>query len=103
MKHSVPHDLGKDQARKVAEAAFQRYSERFSQYRPTCNWATPYRADIGFTAKGMHLKGGIEVGDRTIDLDLDVPFLLRPFKGVALGVIEDEIRKWIDKSRAGQI
>jgi len=41
--------------------------------------------------------------ERSIDLDLDVPFLLRPFKNQALGVIEGEIREWIDKARAGKI
>jgi len=28
---------------------------------------------------------------------------LRPFKNQALGVIEGEIREWIDKARAGKI
>jgi hypothetical protein len=36
-------------------------------------------------------------------MDLDVPLLLRPFKSTALGVIEEEIRKWIDKAKNGQI
>ena len=51
----------------------------------------------------MSLKGVLEVGPSSIDMDLDVPFLLRPFKSTALGVIEEEIRKWIDKAKAGQI
>jgi hypothetical protein len=103
MKHTVPHDLGKDQARKVAEAAWNSYSQRFAEYRPTCNWSGPYSADIGFSAKGLSLRGSLEVGERGIDLDLDVPFLLRPFKGKAMGVIEEEIKKWIAKSKAGEI
>lgn len=103
MKHSVPHDLGKEQALKVTQAAWKSYSERFQNYHPTCNWTTPHRAVIGFTAKGIKLAGEIEVTDKTIDLDLEVPFLLRPFKNTALKVIEDEIREWIGKSKTGQL
>ena len=32
--------------------------------------------------------------------DIDVPFLLRPFKSQALGVIEGEINEWIKKAKA---
>ena len=53
--------------------------------------------------KGVSLKGSLEVNEKDIALDLDVPFLLRPFKGQALQVIEEEIRSWIGKSKAGQL
>jgi len=33
-------------------------------------------------------------------LDIDVPFLLRPFKSQALGVIEGEINEWIKKAKS---
>lgn len=103
MKHSVPHDLGQDKALKVTQAAWQSYSARFAKYQPTCTWVAPYRAAIGFTAKGMKLMGDIDVGDDRIELDLDVPLLLRPFKNMAIEVIEQEIKTWITKSKAGEI
>lgn len=103
MKHSVAHDLGKEQALKVTQAAWKSYSERFQKYHPTCTWPSPYHAAIGFTAKGIRLTGDIDVRDSSIDLELEVPFLLRPFKSMALGVIEDEIKTWIAKAKAGQI
>lgn len=103
MKHSVSHDLGKDQALKVTQAAWKSYSDRFSKYSPTCNWTSQYHAAIGFTAKGINLKGELDVSDRAIDLDLDVPFLLKPFKSMALDVVEQEIKVWIAKSKAGEI
>nr|AQQ74825.1 hypothetical protein [uncultured bacterium] len=103
MKHRVPHDLGQDAARKATEAAWKSYSERFAKYSPTCSWVGENRADIGFTAKGVKLTGTIEVLPDGIDLDLDVPFLLRPFKGTAISVIEEEIQKWIKKSKAGEL
>ena len=103
MKHTVAHDLGREKAKRVAEAAWSSYSGRFSKYSPTCNWENEHKANIGFSVKGVSLKGSLEVGDKDIALDLDVPFLLRPFKGQALAVIEEEIRSWISKSKAGQI
>src|SRR5262245_23380375 len=103
MKHSVPHDLGKEAAKKAADAAFKAYSARFAKYHPTANWSTPDRADISFTAKGMTLKGVLEVKDKSIDMDLDVPFLLRPFKDVALGAVDKEITKWVDLAKRGEV
>jgi hypothetical protein len=61
------------------------------------------RADISFQVKGMKLNGSLEVSSNDIEMDLDVPFVLRPFKGKALGVIEDEIKKWIGKAKTGQL
>lgn len=103
MKHRVPHDLGQDAARKATEAAWNAYSQRFAKYSPTCTWTTQNRADIGFTAKGIKLHGTIEVLPDGIDLDLDVPLLLRPFKGTAISVIDEEIKKWIGKSKNGEL
>lgn len=103
MKHSVEHGLSRDEAKRVAEAAIKSYSERFSEFSPTCTWTSDYAAQIGFSVKGMSLSGGLEVGEAAIDLALEVPFLLRPFKGKALGVIEEEIRRWVDKSKAGEL
>lgn len=103
MKHVVPHGLGFETARKVADAAFASYKERFSQYRPQATWVTENRCEIHFNVKGMSLKGELEVGHDDIEMDLDVPFVLRPFKGKAISVIEEEIKKWIEKARKGEI
>lgn len=103
MKHIVGHDLGRAGAKRVAEAAWGSYSNRFANYSPTVHWETENKANIGFNVKGVSLKGALEVNEQDISLDLDVPFLLRPFKGQALKVIEEEIRRWIAKSKAGEI
>jgi hypothetical protein len=103
MKHAVPHDLGQDLAKKVAESAFASYQQKFAKYSPTADWVTPKRANISFSVKGMTLKGSLEVSASSIDMDLDVPFLLKPFKGTAISVIEGEIKEWIRKARAGEL
>jgi hypothetical protein len=99
MKHSVKHDVGIDLAKKATLTAFDSYKERFAKYRPTATWVDDRNADIAFTAKGITLRGKLEVGDSSIDMDLDVPFVLRPFKSIALDAVEREIRTWLDKAK----
>jgi hypothetical protein len=103
MKHKVPHDLGQEKAQLVAKKAFDAYKERFAKYNPTATWADDSHAKISFSAKGMTLSGDVEVNPSDITLDLDVPFLLRPFKGKAVAIIEEEIQKWIGKAKAGEL
>jgi hypothetical protein len=103
MKHVVRHDLGQERARKVAHAALNAYSEKFAKYSPKVNWTSENNAQISFNVKGFNLSGALEVLDRSIEMDLDVPLMLRPFKGQALRVIEEEINDWIGKAKNGQV
>jgi Putative polyhydroxyalkanoic acid system protein (PHA_gran_rgn) len=101
MKHSVPHDLGQERAKKVTESALGTYAEKFAKYSPKTSWTGPNKAQISFSVKGMTLSGSVEIKDKSIDLDLDVPFLLRPFQGQAISVIEGEIKAWLEKEKSG--
>jgi len=103
MKHVVHHGLGKAKAKEVAEHALSAYKERFAKYEPHANWEGADKANITFNVKGMKLKGALLVDEQDIEMELDVPFVLRPFKGKALGVIEEEIKKWVAKAKAGEI
>jgi hypothetical protein len=103
MKHRVPHDLDPATARKVAEKAWESYSERFAKYKPTMAWVRENEARIGFRAKGISLSGVLELAEGAIDMDLEVPLLLRPFKKTAIDVIEQEIRKWVAKAKNGDL
>jgi len=103
MKHSVSHDLGQEKAKKAAEAALAQYSEKFAKYSPKTQWVSDNKANISFTIKGMTLSGVIEVLPSSIDMDLDVPFLFRPFKNQALHVIEGEIKEWVAKAKKGEV
>ena len=68
-------------AQKVAKSALESYAERFASYNPSADWTSDTHADIGFSVNGVSLKGAVDVTEKSIDLDLEVPFLLRPFKG----------------------
>lgn len=99
MKHQVPHALAQSKAKDIAIQALDSYQKRFAEYDPYCDWVSEYVAKIGFSVKGVKLTGSIEVLPSAFELDLDVPFLLRPFKGKALAVIEEEIKRWIAKAQ----
>lgn len=103
MKHSVPHDLSLDLAKKAADAALQSYKARFAEYDPQICWVSERLAEVSFRAKGLSMKGSFEIRDTAIDMDMEVPLLLRPFRSKALEVIEEQIRKWIDKARKGEL
>lgn len=103
MKHVVHHGLGFDTAKKVADRAFAAYKERFAQYHPHAHWVNDKRAEITFKVKGISLNGTLEVNERDIEMDLDVPFMLRPFKGTAIKLIEEEIDNWVEKAKKGEI
>jgi hypothetical protein len=103
MDHSVRHGLDLATAKRVAEHAWESYAQRFSHYDPRIEWVTEHKAKIGFRAKGVSLDGELALREGAIDLTLEVPFLLRPFKQKAISVIEQEIEKWVEKAKSGQV
>jgi hypothetical protein len=103
MKHQIAHDLEPSVAKEVAVRAFESYQKRFADYHPKLNWTGDKDARIEFNVKGMKLQGSIGIQPRTIDLDLDVPFVFRLFKSKAIDVIEREVRAWIEKAKRGEL
>jgi hypothetical protein len=103
MEHRVPHDIGRDLAKKATVAAFASYKDKYGEYSPTTTWTAEYKAIVRFSVKGFSLDGTVDVRDREIAMELDVPFLLRPFKSRALQVIEREINLWCGKAKRGEI
>jgi hypothetical protein len=103
MKHSIAHELDANLAKEAAVRAFEAYQKRFANYHPTMHWDDDRKARIGFSVKGVKLAGSIDILPRAIELDLDVPFLFRPFKGKAIEVIEREVRNWLAKAKNGEL
>jgi hypothetical protein len=103
MKHQIAHDLDSNLAKEAAVRAFDAYKQRFANYNPTIQWDRDNKARIGFSVKGVKLEGSIDILPKAIELDLDVPFLFRPFKGKAIEVIEREVRAWLDKAKNGEL
>lgn len=103
MDHSIRHGLDQALARKATRLALDTYKARFAEYKPAGEWLTEDRADVQFTVAGKTLHGAVEVKPTTIDLTLDVPLLFRPFRSIAMKVIEDEIEGWLKIAREGKL
>ena len=103
MKHSIAHDLDESLAKKAAERAFAAYAVKLADYAPVVTWTDAAHANITFNVKGMTLKGRFTLAPGSIDLELDVPFLLRMFQGKAINVIDREVREWLVKAKAGEL
>lgn len=103
MKHEIQHGLEPDLARKAIEKAMEAYSQRFAEYNPRFRWKSEYVGELGFKAKGVSVDGEIEIAGPKILVDLDVPFILRIFKGKAIEVIDREVKTWVAKARNGEI
>jgi hypothetical protein len=103
MKHKVHHGLDKDLAKKAMDKAIDSYTERFDKYNPEAKWTSEDEVAVGFSAKGVSVDGTIELGEDDMLIDLDVPFLLKPFKSKAINVIEEEINKWVAKAKEGEL
>ena len=52
--------------------------------------------------KGITLRGSLGLTPKAIEMDLDVPFLFRPFRSKALSLVEDEVNVWLAKGKAGE-
>jgi hypothetical protein len=103
MKHTIEHSLPLDLAKKATEKAFESYAERFAKYNPTAEWTGDYTANVGFEAKGVKLGGAIALREGAVELEMDVPFLFKPFRSKAVDVIDDEIQKWLDRAKNGEL
>jgi hypothetical protein len=103
MKHTVTHDLPLDLARRAADAALQAYATRFGEYDPQVSWTSDTTAEVAFSAKGITLKGTFAILADRIEMEMEVPLLLRMFRQKALDVVEGEIVSWIQKAKAGQL
>lgn len=93
MKHVIQHHLDVAQSRRVAERALGHYTARYAKYEPRVRWVDERRAEVTFTAKGMTLRGSVELQPGAVAVDLEVPFLFRAFRGTAIRILEAEIKK----------
>lgn len=103
MNHSIQHGLDLPTARRVLEKAAESYTARFSEYSPAFHWENETKGIVSFKAMGMTAKGVFTLTDGAMDVSMDVPFVLKPFRTKALDAVEKEVKKWVAKSKAGEL
>ncbi len=103
MKHDIPHDLDQNLARKAAQKAVEAYGERFKDYKYTSNWVSEDKVDIGFTVTGRRREGSLTVETTKMIFAREGPFICRGASAKAIGRVEREANKWIEKARNGEL
>ncbi|HLM76448.1 MAG TPA: polyhydroxyalkanoic acid system family protein [Polyangiaceae bacterium] len=93
MKHIIHHHLDVAQTRRVADRALDHYVKRYAKYEPRVQWLDERRAEVAFTAKGVSIRGSVELQPGAVSVDLEVPFLFRAFRGMAVRIIDAELRR----------
>ena len=101
--HDIPHDLDISLARLAAKKAAEAYGKRFAEYDYEAKWVSENRVELGFTVVGKRLEGSMTIKPDRLELELDVPLLMRPFRGKAIEIIEKEARSWLDKAKRGEL
>jgi hypothetical protein len=93
MKHVLHHHLDVTQTKRVATSALDHYVRRYAKYDPRVRWLDERRAEVAFTAKGISLRGMVELQPGAVAVDIEVPFLFRAFRGTAVRIIETEFKR----------
>jgi hypothetical protein len=104
MQHIIKHDLSPELAKKAAEKAAEHYIAKWEKYDAKTTWRSDNHAEVSFRVKGVNVVATIDMqpGQAVIDMQ-KVPFLLRPFKNMALDVVQKAMEKWIAKAKAGEL
>jgi hypothetical protein len=104
MQHIIKHDLSPELAKKAANKAAEHYTEKWEKYDANVSWLSDTHAEIAFHVKGVHVVGTVDMQPGQVVVDMQkVPLLLRPFKNMALDVVQKTMEKWIDKAKAGEL
>ena len=72
MKHVIPHGLDPVLAKKVVDAAFKNYLERFAQYSPVLKWSDEANATVSFSAKGLGITGRFSLVPGALEVEMEV-------------------------------
>ena len=104
MQHIIKHDLSPELAKKAAENAAEHYTEKWQKYDAKTTWLSDTKAEISFHVKGVNVAATIDMQPGQIVIDMQkVPLLLRPFKNMALDVVQKTIEQWIAKAKDGEL
>ena len=104
MQHIIKHDLSPELAKKAANKAAAHYTEKWAKYDAKTTWTSDTHAEITFHVKGVSVVATVDMqpGEAIIDMQ-KVPLLLRPFKNMALDVVQKTMEKWIARAKNGEL
>jgi hypothetical protein len=104
MQHIIKHDLSPELAKKAAENASEHYTAKWQKYDAKTTWLSDTKAEISFHVKGVSVAATIDMQPGQVVIDMQkVPLLLRPFRNMALDVVQKTMEQWIAKAKAGEL
>ena len=104
MQHIIKHDLSPELAKKAADKAAEHYTQKWAKYDARTTWTSDTHAEITFHVKGVSVAATVDMQPGQVVIDMNkVPLLLRPFKNMALDVVQKTMEKWIAKAENGEL
>lgn len=100
MRHSVRHTLGPARARDLLDRALGTYRDHYAEYEVRTDWADAETAEVDFTITGRKIGGQIRVCEDCYDIEVDVPWIFRPFRRRIVATVDREFRRWLDDEAA---
>jgi hypothetical protein len=91
LRIAVPHNTTREKARQVVETRLKNLQSQYGHYADGIDHS--WQADtlhVAFKAKGMTIKGTIEITDTDVILDGKIPLLAKPFESRIRSTVERE-------------
>ena len=103
MRHSIKHDLTRDQLKAAVTKFAEVYCQRYQEYDTQTAWLADDKVEVRFKVKGIKLSGVLELLPQELAIDMKVPFALSLFRGRAIKTIEETVSPWLEKAKAGEL
>lgn len=100
MRVTLPHSLGKDEVR----VRMHEHGHEIGDYFPAgmatvdTSWPNEDRMDLRITAMGQRIKGGIDIEEDSVVIDMDLPPMLSFLRGTIEGALRKHGGKLLEKS-----
>lgn len=99
--HTIPLALNAEEAKKIAQQAWDQYGSQFKSANPTFAWnkANPSQADITFMVGSTKVQGSLTIiHEKSVVFEVDLPFALVPFFEPAKKAIEGAVKELLSKN-----
>lgn len=103
MKHKIHHGLDRDLAIRATTKALEAYAKELEAWNPVVSWQGPNNAVVDCQVMGKSLQAQVDVGEDDVTFAMDVPFMMRPFQGQAISIVEKVVQDWIVKAKNGEL
>jgi hypothetical protein len=95
---SIPHQLGRDEARARLKSGAERLRAQFGgQVAQVQETWQDYHAEFTFSAMGQGISGRMDVEEHAIKLAVDLPWVLAVLADKIKGKLQTEGRKLLEK------